>query len=156
MRLPTPRRIVRALLPAAAFSAAVLFAAFPESAEARNAIAGRVVDRNGKPLERAIVTLAPGSIQLVTDAEGRFLIDYIRDEDGVRRKLKKKTEYKLEAFKPGYHLEARKFFYTRGPVEIDNLTLREDSLNVTDDGADLDSTLLGDPTQSTGATYEGQ
>ena len=152
MRLLTTKTVLRVLL----FAVAVILATIPEAAEARNSIAGRIVDRNGKPVERAIVTLVPGSIQLVTDADGRFLIDYLRDENGIRRKLKKKTDYKLEAFKPGYHLESIKFFYKRGSVEVDNLTLREDSLQVTDDGADLDATLHGDPTQSNGATYEGQ
>jgi hypothetical protein len=128
----------------------------PNEAYAKNAIAGQVVDRNGKPVERVIVTLEPGNIQLVTDAEGRFLIDYVRDDAGERRKLTRKVDYVLEAFKTGFHVEGREFFYKRGLVEMETITLREDTLQILDDGADLDPTLLGDPTQATGATYEGQ
>ena len=55
----------------------------PASAEAgRNQIGGQILDRNGEPVNRAIVSLVPGNVQLMTDREGNFLIDYLRDEDG--------------------------------------------------------------------------
>ena len=70
---------------------------------AKHSIAGRVVDRNGEPMSRAVVSLAPGNVELVTDRDGRFLVDYLRDEAGERVKMRKKTEYALTVFKPGYH-----------------------------------------------------
>jgi len=135
--------------------ALALVAASPAMA-ARNFISGQVVNRNGQPVERAIITLTPGNVQLVTDAEGRFLIDYLRDETGKRSKLLKKRDYSLEVFKPGFHLVTLPFFYKKGGVAMETLTLEEETLKVRDDGQNLDPGLFGTRTNSAGATYEGQ
>jgi hypothetical protein len=139
--------------------AALLALAFALAAPAeagRNFISGQVMDRNGEPVQRAIITLSPGNVQLVTDAEGRFLIDYLRDEAGERTRLLRKTNYDLEIFKPGYHTAKTSFFYKRGGVVLDPTTLKEDTIEVADDGQNLDPGLFGDRTQGSGATYEGQ
>ena len=41
----------------------------------------------GEPLPRAVVSLVPGNVELVTDRDGRFVIDYLRDQSGERVKL---------------------------------------------------------------------
>lgn len=129
----------------------------PVSAQAgRHYISGVVLDRNGDPLDRAILTLKPGNVQLVTDREGRFLIDYLRDEDGERTKLAKRTDYEIEIFKPGYHLDSRKFYYKAGPLELKPFTLVEETIQIRDDGENLDPALYSDRTTNSGATYEGQ
>ena len=79
-------------------------------------ISGQVIDRNGDPVDRAIVKLAPGNVQLVTDREGRFLIDYLRDETGERIKLAKRTAYEVEVWKPGFHTQEISLGYKRGEV----------------------------------------
>jgi hypothetical protein len=122
----------------------------------RNYISGQVIDRNGKPVERAIVTLAPGNVQLVTDSEGKFLIDYLRDDAGQRMRLARKVDYQLEVFKPGYHTESLPVHYKRGAVAVDPFTLKEDTIEVTDDDKNIDPGLFSDRSQSGGATYEGQ
>jgi hypothetical protein len=132
------------------------FGLSPLAEAGHNAISGRVLDRNGKPVERAIVTLAPGNVQLITDTEGRFLIDYLRDDAGTRVKLARKANYQLEVFKPGFRTEAMQFYYKAGALAIDDMTLAEDSIQVTDDAQNLDPGLFSDRTQSSGATYEGQ
>ena len=121
-----------------------------------NYITGIVVDRNAKPVPRAIVSLVPGNVELVTDQEGRFLIDYTRDDEGNRSKLPKRTEYALEIFKPGYHVEKRDVYYKRGGVEIDQVMLISDTIEVEDDGQNIDPALYADQTHSSGANYEGQ
>lgn len=123
---------------------------------AKNYIAGQVLDRNGAPVERAIVTLEPGNVQLITDGQGKFLIDYARDGGGQRVKLATKVDYKLEVFKPGFHTEALNFFYKHGAIAVDQITLKEDTIKVEDDGENLDPGLFSDRSQSSGATYEGQ
>jgi hypothetical protein len=123
---------------------------------ARHVIGGRVIDRNGEPLSRAVVSLAPGNVELVTDRDGRFLIDYLRDERGERIKLGKKTEYKLEVFKPGFHTFSVPVSYKRGEVEVEAVTMIEVSINVQDFPENLDPSLYTSATQSSGATYEGQ
>lgn len=140
----------RAMLIAAMLSLA------PPAFAGRHSIAGQVLDRNGQPVERAIITLSPGNVQLVTDAEGRFLIDYVRDDAGERAKLLKKTDYTVEVFKPGYHIEKISFFYKRGPVAVDPIELTEETIKVDDDGANIDPGLFTDRTHGSGATYEGQ
>ena len=119
-------------------------------------ITGQVLDRNGEPVARAVVTLAPGNVQLITDADGKFLIDYVRDTEGQRAKLTRKVDYVLEVFKPGFNLEKRKFFYKTGLVVVDAITLAEDTIKVDGDGENIDPGLFSDRTHSSGATYEGQ
>ncbi|MEZ4319006.1 MAG: carboxypeptidase-like regulatory domain-containing protein [Myxococcota bacterium] len=122
----------------------------------RHAITGQVTDRNGDPVDRAIVSLAPGNVELVTDREGRFLIDYTRTDKGDRTRLLRKTDYTLEVFRPGYHTTSTKFFYKSGPFEVETLTLAEESINVPDGGENLDPDIYRDPTHTAGANYEGQ
>lgn len=123
---------------------------------ARPSIAGRVVDRNGEPVSRAIVSLSPGNVELVTDRDGRFLVDYLRDEAGVRVRMRRKTEYTLTVFKPGYHDFSVTVAYRRGAHEIETVTMIEETIAVEDFPENLDPALYRRPAQSAGATYEGQ
>lgn len=123
---------------------------------AKHSIAGRVVDRNGEPMSRAIVSLSPGNVELVTDRDGRFLVDYLRDEAGERVKMQKKIEYALTVFKPGYHDFAVTVPYRRGPLEVETVTMIEETIAVEDFPENLDPALYSRPAQSAGATYEGQ
>ncbi len=123
---------------------------------AKHSIAGRVVDRNGEPMSRAVVSLAPGNVELVTDRDGRFLVDYLRDEAGERVKMQKKVEYALTVFKPGFHDFAVAVPYKRGPLEVEAVTMIEETIAVEDFPENLDPALYSRPAQSAGATYEGQ
>jgi len=71
-------------------------------------------------------------------------------------KLARKVDYQLEVFKPGFHTEAKTFFYKNGSLWMEDMTLKEDSIAVDDDDSQLDPGLFSDRTQSSGATYEGQ
>ncbi len=122
----------------------------------KHAITGRVIDRNGEPVDRAIVSLDPGNVELVTDRDGRFIIDYVRAGDGTRLKLMKKTDYTLEVFKPGFHTTSEAFYFKRGAHVLPTFTLKEETLAIQDDDADLDPELYQDATHSAGANYEGQ
>lgn len=122
----------------------------------RHQITGQVIDRNGNPVEQAIVSLSPGNVQIVTDREGKFLLDYLRDETGNRLKLAKKTDYTFEVFKAGFHVKSTETFYKKGPLAMEPITLVEDSIKVVDDGLELDPSIYSNPTQSSGANYEGQ
>ena len=93
---------------------------------------------------------------MVTDREGRFLIQYLRDEDGKRLKLAKRSDYEIEAYKVGFHTESRAFFYKRGEIKLVSIQLTEDTILIHDDGADLSETFENKPTHSAGANYEGQ
>ncbi len=136
---------------------ALCAAAFASSAFAgKNAIEGQVLDRNGEPVVRAVVTLKPGNVQLVTDAQGKFLIDYARDSSGARVRMPTKVDVELEVFKPGFHTHDLQFFYKRGAIEVEQITLKEDTIEVEDDAQNLDPGLFSDRSQSSGATYEGQ
>lgn len=123
---------------------------------ATHAIEGAVLDRNGQPLDRVIISLKPGNVQLVTDSTGTFVIDYLRDESGERTKLEKRTEYEVEAFKVGYHVETTKVTYKRGELVMEPLTLKEDTIRVEGSDMDLDPALYPDRSHSSGATYEGE
>ena len=133
----------------------VIVTALPAQA-GRHSIQGQVLDRNGVAVNQAIITLKPGNVQLVSDAEGRFLIDYLRDENGERTKLDKRTNYVVEIFKPGFHIKTRDFYFKRGAVLLEHLTLLEETLRVKDDERNLDPEIFHDPTHSSGANYEGQ
>jgi hypothetical protein len=127
-----------------------------------NYIAGRIIDRNGDPIDQAVVTLRPKdpdkevNVQLVTDREGRFLVDYLRDDSGERTKLSRRAEYAIEVYKPGFHTRELDFFYKKGELQVDTLMMTEDTIVVHDDEVDLDPEAYEQRTHSAGANYEGQ
>jgi len=126
------------------------------SALAKNLISGQIIDRNGEPVNRAIVSLEPGNVQLITDRDGYFSIDYLRDEDGERTRIQKKTDYKIEVFKPGFHVQAVSLYFKRGEVTMEAITIVEETIEIQDQGENLDPELYKDSTHSAGANYEGQ
>jgi hypothetical protein len=121
-----------------------------------NHITGQVINRNGEPVPRAVVSLAPGNVQLVTDREGFFLIDYLRDDAGERVKLDKKTDYTIEIFKPGFHTYAAQFYFKKGQLTVDTVTMVEETIELQDLPENLDPALYSRPTHAAGANYEGQ
>ena len=121
-----------------------------------HAIIGSVVDRNGEPMERVLVTLDPGGVEMITDSEGRFMIDYLRGEAGERIRLSKKTDYGIEYFRTGFHIEQSKFYFKKGELFLEPITLAEDTIRVTVSDETLDPADLQQGTQSAGATYEGE
>lgn len=122
----------------------------------KRAIHGQIVDRNGEPMDRVIVSLQPGNIELVTDSEGRFVIDYLRDEAGGRINLSAREAYVLEVFRAGYHVHEQPFFYSRGSFELEPLTLTEDTIRIGPSEADIDPARFPDRTSSSGSAYEGE
>jgi hypothetical protein len=122
----------------------------------RHFIEGQVVDRNGDPVDRAVVSLSPGFVELVTDRDGRFLIDYLRNEDGSRTKMGKRTLYTLEIYKPGFHLQTLQIDYRKGPLVMDASVLVEETIELREDDTPLDPGLYSDRADSTGVSYEGQ
>lgn len=136
--------------------AALALAASPIALAGGNRLSGQVVDRNGEAIARAVVSLDPGNVQLVTDADGRFTIDYLRDANGARSRLLKKTKYTFDVYKPGFHPFTLSIYYKKGEVELETVTLAEDTIDVQDIPANLDPGAYGDPTHSAGANYEGQ
>jgi len=147
--MPTSVRIL--LL--AALTGAVLTCTTAAQA-APGLIGGLVVDRNGKPLARAIVSLAPGNVELVTDRDGKFAIDYLRDATGERIKLSRKTSYTLAVFKPGFHSFTVKVDYRHGELQVDPVTMVEETIAVQEISEDISA--YNKTTTSTGATYEDQ
>ena len=126
------------------------------SACASHQINGTIVDRNGQALERVIITVEPGNVQLVSDQAGAFTIDYLRDDAGERVKLDKKSDYGIEAFKVGYHIAETSIYYKRGELLLEPIVLKEDTIRVTGTEADIDPGQYPDRSQSAGATYEGE
>jgi hypothetical protein len=121
----------------------------------RHSIQSTVLTRNGEPVGRARITLSPGNVELVTDREGRFLIDYLRDEQGERIKLDKKTDYALEVFKVGYHPQTTSFYFKRGELVLPEIVLVEKTIQVDDVPVNIDPDTEV-PTHAAGAAYEGQ
>ena len=115
-----------------------------------------MLDRNGDPIERPIESVQPGGVEIVTDENGRYVIDNLPTADGNRTDLRKKTEYQLEAFLPGYHITRASLSYRRGKVEADTITLVPDTVRMSESDADLDPSLYPDRSQSAGSTYEGE
>lgn len=128
----------------------------PPGCAVHRVISGQVVDRNGEPLDKVIVSLSPGDVELVTDSEGNFSIDYLRDDQGNRVKLDKRTEYHLEAFRTGYNVAKLDFYFKRGQLQLDPITLSEDTIRVEASSDDIDPARYPDQTSSSGANYEGE
>ncbi len=121
-----------------------------------HAILGQVIDRNGKPIGRANVALAPGNVEIITDDDGRFMIDYLRDAEGTRVKLGRRTDYKVEYFKVGYHPSEAAFYYKNGELVLDPVTLTEDTIHVSEAGGQFDPATAPDRGQDGGGSYEGE
>jgi hypothetical protein len=121
-----------------------------------HAISGTIVDRNGSPVERAIVSVAPGNVQLVTDQNGWFEIDYLRDESGERTKLGKRTIYEVEVFKAGYHVSTTTVEYKKGELILEPITLKEDTIRIVGADENIDPGQFPDRSHSAGAAYEGE
>ncbi len=122
----------------------------------KHSISGQVLDRNGEPVERANVALAPGGVEIVTDDSGHFLIDYLRDDEGTRVKLSRRTEYQAEIFKVGFHAETTSFFFKRGELVLEPVTLTEDTIRVDTSSVDIDPDKYPDRAQDAGGSYEGE
>jgi len=127
---------VRPLLISAVTGAILVCATAAQAAP--SLIGGLVVDRNGKPLARAIVSLAPGNVELVTDRDGKFAIDYLRDATGERIKLSRKTDYTLSVFKPGFHTYTVKVEYRHGELQVDPVTMVEETIAVQEISQNID------------------
>lgn len=119
-------------------------------------ISGQVVDRNGDPVSGAVVSIAPGDVEVVTDGEGVWSIDYLRDAAGERVRLSPRTSYAIEVFRVGFHVVSSKFDYKNGEVAVETVTLVEDTIRVGAPEDDLDPSRYERPSQATGATYEGE
>lgn len=119
-------------------------------------ITGQVIDRNGEPMDRVVVSLQPGNVELVTDSDGRFMIDYLRDEEGERTKLDKRQDYAVELFRPGYHITESSHYYKKGELIIEPITLTEDTIKIRQSSANIDPDEHPDRTHSSGTNYEGE
>lgn len=134
----------------------LLLAASLAAGCAKHQISGTVVDRNGQPLERVVVSMKPGGVQMITDAQGVFMVDYLRDERGQRMRLDRKAQYTVEVLKPGYNRQKVEFYYKRGELVLDPITMEEDTIRVSASDEDIDPARFKDRTQSEGSTYEGE
>ena len=122
----------------------------------RRHITGQVLDRNGEPMDRVVVSLQPGNVEMVTDSEGNFTIDYLRDDEGERVKLDKRQDYDIELFRPGYHISESSIYYKKGELFLAPLTLTEDTIEVRPSSANIDPDQHPDRTHSAGSNYEGE
>jgi hypothetical protein len=138
-------------------AAAVLVAGTTAGCAARRNISGTVIDRNGEPMDRVIVALEPGNVEILTDNEGRFEIDYVRKDDGSRTGLKSRSDYTLTFFRTGFQDTREALHYTRGAHDCGTIQMLEDTIEVSEPAAPLDPKKLhAAPTASGGATYEGE
>ncbi len=130
----------------------------------KHALVGTVVDRNGDPVPRAVVSVsvtnkkkATYEVSLMTDRRGTFRIDYLRPEGSDRRtKLAKRAEYAIEVFKPGFHLHDTDIYFRKGEMTVAPITLVEETIAVQDLPENLDPAANSDAATSTGATFEWQ
>lgn len=125
------------------------------TAWAKPAINGQVTDRNGQPMERVNVRVVPGNVEIVTDDAGRFTIDYLRDAEGNRIRLAKKTLYTFEVYKLGYQLARVELDYKSGEVDVDAVTLNPDTITVRTSVTDVDP-ANGTDANTGGGSYEGE
>lgn len=130
----------------------------------KSAIVGTVVDRNGDPVPRAVVSVdvttkkkSTFNVALMTDRRGTFRIDYLRPEGANREiKLPKKSDYAIEVFKPGYHPHDSQVFLRKGELVVGPITLVEETIAVQDLPENLDPGAHREAATSTGATFEWQ
>ncbi len=149
--IPPTRRAAPMLL-----RAALAFALLTQPAWAKAAIHGTVQDRNGQPMPRVNVRVVPGNIEIVTDDEGQFTIDYLRDAEGKRQRLAKRTLYTFEVYKLGFQLAKMDLDYKQGEVSIEPLTLTPDTITVRASTTNMDPASAPDTDPAGGGSYEGE
>ena len=155
MNLSAWNRRANALRRGAALT--VLLGALAGTPPARGgSIGGTVLDRNGEAVGRANVRLVPGNVETVTDDNGRFRFEYLRDDEGNRVHLARRTEYQVEVFKVGFHEEKVQADFKRGELDLEPITLSEDTIKLENSNANLDVATLPDRNQSAGGSYEGE
>jgi len=138
-------------------AAVALVALLGSACATRHAITGVVVDRNGDPMDRVIVALDPGNVEILTDNEGQFSIDYVRKEGGDRARLPRRSDYTLTFFRTGFQDGREDIQYKRGAYDCGNIRMVEDTITVAPPAAPLDPDKLHSaPAASGGATYEGE
>jgi hypothetical protein len=120
------------------------------------AIQGQILDPSGRPVDKAVVALRPGNVKVVTDSDGRFIIDYLRAEDGSRTRLSRRTRYELEAFRLGYHPRAMSVDYRGGALLLDPVQLDPDTIRLQWSGEGVDPAELQERATAAGAAYEGE
>jgi len=136
---------------------AVVLAGSVAGCATRHSISGTVIDRNGEPMDRVIVSLEPGNVEILTDNEGHFAIDYVRKEDGSRTRLPRRSDYTLTFFRTGYQDSTEALYFKRGAHECGSIQMVEDTIQVSEPAQPLDPKRLhADPSASGGATYEGE
>ncbi len=135
--------------------AITLLLALATGCATRHAIVGKVVDRNGEPMGRVIVAVEPGGVELLTDNEGAFAVDYLRDDEGKRTKLKRRTQYTVETFRTGFQTVRTEVDYRRGELQLAAIVMPEETIRVAPGNHMIDPSTAERPT-STGATYEGE
>ena len=135
---------------------AALVLPVPANAAVSHALVGQVVDRNGAPLARVNVAIAPGNVEIITDETGRFRIDYLRDDKGERTRLARRTTYTFSFFKLGFHEAKTTIDYTRGELKIATVTLAEDTIRLAASPEDLDAATTGARDAGAGGSYEGE
>lgn len=150
-------RRLRSLLLLCALSGALYGVGAPGEALAKGrAIQGQVVDRNGQGLGMVSVSLAPGNVEIVTEPDGSFRIDYLRDARGERIRLSRRTEYQLLLFRVGWNEQQIAVSYQRGELILAPITLQEDIIRVESSDEDIDPGSHTDPAQNAGGSYEGE
>ena len=132
--------------------AAALFSACAH----KRAITGTIIDRNGQPMDRVVISVDPGGVEVITDAVGNFRVDYLRDERGNRIHLTPRKEYRIEAFRPGFHVTEYSLYYKRGQFSVETLTLVEDSIQIQPSELSIDPAEYPERSHSSGSTYEGE
>lgn len=100
---------------------------------------GRVVDRYDKPIMRAIVGMAPGSSERISNKWGEFEFVYGINGEGERQPLRLGHDYTISAWKPGYHETTQIVRFEGGPQEVPTITLVEDIIQLRFDSSDLEA-----------------
>lgn len=136
--------------------AALALALLTHPAWAKPAIHGTVQDRNGQPMPRVNVRVIPGNIEIVTDDAGQFTIDYLRDAEGKRQRLSKRTLYTFEVYKLGFQLAKMDLNYKQGEVSIEPVTLTADTITVRASATNMDPATAPDTDPAGGGSYEGE
>ena len=84
------------------------------------------------------------------------MVDYLRDDSGERIKLKRRTDYGIEIFKPGFHVLSQEFYFKRGELLMEPMVLKEDSIRVIGSDELYNPDDHRDRTHSSGQSLEGE
>ena len=81
-------------------------------------------------MDEVLIRLDPGNVEVITDSKASTESTIYGMNGGTESQSIEKFEYRLEAFRLGFHIHETAVFYKRGELNVSPVTLTEDTIRI--------------------------